>query len=226
MRQGWRWPRPATIVALVALVVAMGGTAYAAKKINGGTIRVKSLPGNRLKPGSVPADRLAPGVLTPAAPGPVTGAQVDERSLGQVPSADYADSAGFAQSALDAQTALNAVNAVDADAVNGHGAGCGPGTQAFAGACWQSSASEAAATAPVAATACAAQGGALPEALQLAAFAQEPAVKLDGEEWSGDIPVFSGPGTYGVITVSSAGVVNAATATSTKHFRCVIPLLV
>ena len=46
-----------------------------------------------------------------------------------------------AQSAVDAQTALNAVNAVDAKTVNGHSAGCLPGTQPFAGACWQTSAS-------------------------------------------------------------------------------------
>lgn len=219
-------PSPALALAAIALFVALGGTVYAAGKISGKTIKVKSLPGNRLKPGSVPANRLQPGAL--AAPvGTVTGAQVDERSLGQVPSADYADSAGVALTAVDAQTALNAVNAVDAETVNGHGAGCLPGTQPFAGACWQSTDSEAAATAPVAAASCAAQGGALPEALQLAAFSHHPGVVLaTNGEWSSDLTNYSGPDAYGVITVSPTSVVELALSTNTKRYRCVIPLVV
>ncbi len=197
MRQGFR-PTPAAIVALIALVAALAGSAYAGGRINGRTVKVKSLPGNRLKPSSVPgnrlkphsipANRLRPGVLRTALSGQITGSQIDERSLGQVPSAGYADIAGTAQTATDAQTAVNAVNAVNASTVNGHGAGCLAGTTPFAGACWQTSANEAAVTAPVAAAACAAQGGTLPEALQLAAFAQQPDVTLaEGDEWSGDI---------------------------------------
>jgi hypothetical protein len=228
MGQVPRRPTPATIVGLVALFVALGGSAYAAGRIDGRTVRVGSLPGNRLKRGSVPANRLKPGALrgyVPAAP--LTGEQIDERSLGQVPSAAYAEAAGSALTAVDAQTAVNAVNAVDAGTVNGHGAGCLAGTRLFAGACWQTSASEAAATAPVAAVACAAQGGTLPEALQLAAFAQEPGVKLSsGDEWSSDVPVITGPDAYAVVVVQENGVVTYAPATNTRHYRCVIPLLV
>jgi hypothetical protein len=226
MRQGFRRPTPATIVALLALVAALVGSAYAAGRIDGRTVKVKSLPGNRLKPRSVPANRLKPGAIQAAASGPITGSQIDERSLGQVPSAGYADVAGFAQSAVDAETAINAVNAVDAQTVNGHGAGCQPGTTPFAGACWQTSPSVTPVTAPVAAAACAAQGGTLPEALQLAAFAQQPDITLQATEWTGDIPVFSGPGTYGVITVSPTGEVDSTTSSNTRTYRCVIPLLV
>ncbi len=146
MSQRFRRPTPATIVALVALLAALAGSAYAAGRIDGRTLRVKSLPGNRLKLGSVPANRLKPGVL-PTGSGivePITGSQIDERSLGQVPSAAYADVAGAAQTAIEAQTALDAVNAVDSETVNGHSAGCMAGTVPFAGACWQSSASESA----------------------------------------------------------------------------------
>ncbi len=104
-----------------------------------------------------------------------------------MPSAGYADLAGTAATAGEAQTALNAVNAVDASTVNGHGAGCRAGTTPFAGACWDTSANPAAVTAPVAASACAARGGSLPEALELAAFAQQPDVALASEEWTGDM---------------------------------------
>jgi len=230
MRQGMRLPSPALVVATLALFVTLGGTVYAAKKgkINGRAIKAKSLPGNRLKPGSVPANRLKPGTIPVllAQAGPITGAEVDELSLDQVPSAAHAETATTAQSAVDAQTAVDAVNAVNATTVNGHGAGCLPGTQPFAGACWQSSASDTAVSAPAAATSCAVQGGTLPEALQLAAFAQQPGVNLDGgDEWSGDVTSYTAPDLYSVGTVSDAGVVASTASTDTRKYRCAIPLL-
>jgi hypothetical protein len=243
MRQGGWQGWSALLVAAIALFTALGGSVYAKKKrhrISGRAIRVKSLPGNRVKlhslPGnrlrrhSIPASRLQPGVLAvaarPTAQAPLTGREINELTLGQVPRATHADTADFAQSAGDAQTALNAVNAIDAQKVNGHSAGCEPGTRQFAGACWQSSSSFAAATAPQAAIECAKQGGALPEALQLAAFAQQPGVNLDtGDEWTGDVPVVSGPNVYAVVTVAASGQVNSAPSTNTRHYRCVIPLV-
>ncbi len=232
MRQGKRLPSPALGIAALALFVALGGTVYAAKKakVDGRTVKVKSLPGNRLKPHSIPANRLKPGVLQAAGDGQkgvlITGAEIDELSLGQVPNAAHAETADVARSATDAQTALNAVNAITAQSVNGHEAGCLPGTLAFAGACWQSSPSETAVSASAAANSCAVQGGTLPEALQLAAFAQQPGVALDsGEEWSSDITSYTGPGTFSVGLVSPAGVIASTGSTNAHKFRCVIPLL-
>jgi hypothetical protein len=241
MRQGTRHKVPALVVAGIALFVALGGSVYAAKKghgIAGKAIRVKSLPGNRLKLKSVAGNRLKPhsvgaGALSAAAlaaagrpSAPLTGAEIDELTLGQVPRATHAETADTAQSAVDAQTALNAVNAIDAQKVNGYSAGCEAGTTLFAGACWGASPSFAAVTAPQAAIECAKQGGTLPEALQLAAFAQQPSVNLDeGDEWSGELMNFSGPDAYGVVTVSKAGVVDLSLSTDSHHYRCVIPLL-
>jgi hypothetical protein len=48
-----RRPSHATLVAYLALFIGLGGTVYAATKINGKTIRPKSIPGNRLKLNSV-----------------------------------------------------------------------------------------------------------------------------------------------------------------------------
>lgn len=229
MRQGMRWSSPALVVSTIALFVALGGSVYAAKsaKLNGKTIRAKSLPGNRLKPRSVPANRLKPGVLRASGLStPLTGADVNELTLGQVPAASHAERADFAQSAGDAQTAVDAVNAVNAQTVNGHSAGCLPGTRPFAGACWQSSPSVAAATAPQAAAECAVQGGTLPEALSLAAFAKQPGVSLhEGDEWSSDIPVFSGLDTYGVATVAASSAISSVVSNIPNHYRCVIPLV-
>jgi hypothetical protein len=216
---------PVLVIVGAALVAALGGTVYAAGKINGRTIKVKSLPGNRLAVGSVPGNRLKPGAIqgSALAPGSITGIQIDASTLGQVPSAIHADTA---ESARDAETALNAANAENARTVNGYEAGCGSGTRAFAGACWQTGASETALSAPAAAAACATQGGELPEALALAAFSQQPGVTLSaGDEWSSDIPVMSGDNLYGVATVTASGEVKSAGSTATKKFRCVLPLV-
>jgi hypothetical protein len=142
-----------------------------------------------------------------------------------VPEAAHADSADFARHAIDAETALNAVNAVNASKVNGYEAGCLPGTQLFASACWQTSAASTAVSAPAAAQSCAVQGGGLPEALQLAAYSQQATLDA-GDEWTNDIMVVTGPDVFGVVTVSAAGVVNFSNATSTaRKYRCVFPLL-
>jgi hypothetical protein len=228
MKQGiWRHS-PALAIAAIALFVALGGSVYAAKKarIDGKAIRAKSIPGNRLQPRSIAANRLKPGVLqSVVSTAPLTGAEINELTLGQVPSAAHADSADTAQSAVDAQTALNAVNAVDAQTVNGHGVGCLPGTQTFAGACWESS-QNSPVNAPTAARKCAARGAELPEALQLAAFAEEPGVNLDsGDEWSSELTTFSGPDAYATVTVSAGSVLDTALATTTHAYRCVLPLL-
>jgi hypothetical protein len=225
MGRGIRRQAPALLVACIALVAALGGTVYAAAKINGRAIKVKSLPGNRLAMASVPGNRLKPGAISGdrLAPGSITGNQIDTATLGQVPTAVHADSA---DSARDAETALNAVNALDALRVNGHTAGCKVLTRLFAGACWQNSSSDAAVTATAAALACATQGGELPDALSLAAFAQQPGIVLAaGDEWTGDLTNVSGPNLYAVLTVSASATVSSEISTATKQYRCVIPLV-
>lgn len=234
MSRAIRRQGPALVVAAVALVAALGGTVYAAGKMNGHAIKVKSLPGNRLALKSVPANRLKPGTIPSVdlaagsvqgdrlAPGSVTGIQVDVSTLGQVPSASYADTA---ESAKDAETALNAANAENAKRINGYEAGCRGDTVLFAGSCWQTGTNPTAMTAANAASACANEGGELPDPLLLAAFSQQPGITLASEEWSGDIPVLSGPDVYAVVTVSSSGTVSSASSSATRGFRCVLPLL-
>lgn len=225
MGKGLRRQAPALVLAGLALMVALGGTVYAAGKINGHAIKAKSLPGNRLVPHSVPPNRLKPGAIqgSQLAPGSVTGIQIDASTLGQVPAAIHAETA---QSAHDAETALNAANAENAHTVNGYEAGCKLDARAFAGACWQTSPNDTALSAPAAAAACAAQGGELPDALSLVAFSAQPGVTLaTGDEWSGDIPVVSSVDAYAVVTVAADGKVASSISTAAKKFRCVIPLL-
>ncbi|MFL5897441.1 MAG: hypothetical protein ACJ76D_03125 [Solirubrobacterales bacterium] len=235
MSRGIRRQGPALVVAVIALVAALAGTVYAAGKINGHAIKVKSLPGNRLAIGSVPGNRLkrgtipstqlAPGSLQGdrLAPGSVTGLQVDVSTLGQVPSAVHADKA---EAARDAETALNAANAENAHKINGYEAGCRPTTIPFAGACWQKQPNDTALSLPNAAAACGSQGGELPDALALAAFAQQPGIAIaSGDEWTGTIATFSGLNSYSGATVTPTGEVGGSLSTNTKKFRCVLPLV-
>ncbi|HVC07448.1 MAG TPA: hypothetical protein VND98_07690 [Solirubrobacterales bacterium] len=143
----------ANVTATIAVFIALGGSAYAASKINGKTIKVKSIPGNRLKLNTV------------------TGAQINESTLGQVPSA------------AQANTATTATSAVNATTVNGHTAECKTGTQPFAGSCWES-APRPAATQPAAAAACTGLGGTLPSASDLVAFSKIATLSA-GDEWTG-----------------------------------------
>lgn len=86
----------AHVIAFVALFAALGGTVYAASHINGRTIAKGSIPANRLKTNSV------------------TGAQVNEDALANVPSATHAAEAAKATQATKANQAETSVNAQNA----------------------------------------------------------------------------------------------------------------
>lgn len=90
-------PTPAMIVALVAVILSLGGTSYAAV----------TMSGKQLKKRSVPADRIVGNALT--------GAQINEARLGIVPLANLAKSADQAKVAGTAQTAQSATTAKSAD---------------------------------------------------------------------------------------------------------------
>jgi hypothetical protein len=86
----------ANVIALLALFIALGGTVYAASKIDGKTIEKASMPGNRVKPDSL------------------KGKQIKEAKLAEVPKADHANSADAADSAQPVAFAyVNADGTVD-----------------------------------------------------------------------------------------------------------------
>ncbi len=67
-----RRPSPAMVVAVIALIIALAGTAYAAQTINGGAIKKQTIGGGKLK-----KDTL-------------TGFQINTNKLGVVPAAERA----------------------------------------------------------------------------------------------------------------------------------------
>ena len=90
-------PSAAGIVAVLALVLAMGGTATAAKLITGKDVANKSLTGKDVKGKSLGGGKLKLDALG--------GAQIDEAQLGKVPAAAAADTATTATTAASADDA-------------------------------------------------------------------------------------------------------------------------
>lgn len=119
MRSHFRQPSPALVVSLIALFVALGGTGYAAVKINGKNLKNKSVAGKKLKNKTVTGGKIKNNTLT--------GTQIDESRLGKVPSATKADSATTADSATAAGIA-NAAFTASLDPLTALPAGLGPHT--------------------------------------------------------------------------------------------------
>jgi hypothetical protein len=90
----------ANVMATVAVFIALGGSGYAAVKINGKNIRNKSIAGTKLRNRTISGGKLKKNTLT--------GAEIRESRLGTVPRAKNADSATAAGTAGSAATASNA----------------------------------------------------------------------------------------------------------------------
>src|SRR3954462_7316416 len=105
-------PSPAMCVAFSALVLAAGGTSYAAVKLPAKSVGTPQLKNNavttaklkkrsvtaaKIQPGAVDAKTLADGSIgaAEAAPDSLSGAQINESTLGPVPSAASAGIAGL-----------------------------------------------------------------------------------------------------------------------------------
>jgi hypothetical protein len=96
------------VIAVLALVVALGGSAYAVSQINGSTIKPRSIPGDRIRNHAL------------------TGTQINQARLGRVNEAKNANSSKFALRASAADSSANALNAAsarNADALGGSPAG-------------------------------------------------------------------------------------------------------
>src|SRR4051794_7876693 len=90
-------PSPSLAISLLALFVALGGSGYAAVRVNGRSIVDRSIAGSKLRHNTL------------------TGVQINESRLGQVPSAadsDFLDGRPASAYVLtDGGTAANAKNA-------------------------------------------------------------------------------------------------------------------
>jgi hypothetical protein len=108
----WRRPSHATIVAYLALFVALGGSAYAATSLPAGSVGA-----TQIRAGAVTSGKLAKSAVTARAVADhsLTGLQIDVSKLGSVPSAAHATSADLAGTATNAGHASTADHAGTAD---------------------------------------------------------------------------------------------------------------
>ncbi len=107
-----RRPSPALIISFVALLVALGGTSYAAFSLPKHSVGTKQLKNNavttsKIKSGAVTGSTIKNGAVTGSKikNGAVTGSKIKLSTLGTVPNANHATSA------------TNAAHASTADAV-------------------------------------------------------------------------------------------------------------
>jgi hypothetical protein len=137
-------PSPAMVVAVIALICALTGTAYAALGKN-------SVGSRQLKSKAVTTGKIANNAVNGAkvAKGSLTGEDINLGALGVVPSA------------------TNAASAANANTVGGHSASCPPATTLIRGVCFDSAAGPEVANIKIAADACAAKGGYLPSPMEL-----------------------------------------------------------
>jgi hypothetical protein len=100
-----RFRRPrltyANVIATLALILAIGGTSYAAVSINGKNLKNRSVAGKKLKKNTV------------------TGTEVRESKLGKVPTATLADRAAQADNAATADTAAGSTTSANASKLGG-----------------------------------------------------------------------------------------------------------
>jgi hypothetical protein len=139
-------PSPSMIVALIALLCALGGSAIAATQL------AKNSVGSRqLKAKAVTTGKIANNAVNAAkvANQSLTGEDINLAALGTVPAATQAAQAG------------------DAATLAGHSAACPPATTLIRGRCFDSSPNAVISTLAEAADACAAKGGYLPSPLEL-----------------------------------------------------------
>jgi hypothetical protein len=95
---GRRLPSPAMVVACLALLVALGGTGYAAIKLPANSVGTKQLKRSAVTGVKVKSNTLG-------------GTQINESKLGRVPSATRATSADTATTAMNATSATSATSA-------------------------------------------------------------------------------------------------------------------
>ena len=144
MSVGKKRPSAAMVIAVIALIAAISGTAYAALPIN-------SVGSRQIKAGAVTTSKIAESAVNAekVANGSLNGADVNVNELGVVPSAK------------------DAVNAGNVNTVDGHPSACPSGATLIRGLCFDSSPSGPITGVQNAADACAARGGYLPTVEQL-----------------------------------------------------------
>lgn len=206
-------PSPALVVAIIALIAALGGSAVAASRHTVNLVLPKNSVGTRqLKRKAVTTGKLARNAITGAkvANHSLTGADINLEALGTVP------------------TASSAAHAASSDTIGGHAAACPDGTTLIRGICFDSSSSGPVPSVTAAADACAAKEGWLPSPLEL--YATRSLLNLG----TGVAPdhmftdtIYSSPGhgEYTTIVIDGEGNLSEIPVNAAGRYICAYPLV-
>lgn len=145
MQASRRRPSPALVLAIIALIASLAGTAWAAG------LGKNSIGSKQLKSKAVTTGKIANSAVTGAKvrPGSLTGLDINLSKLGTVPEATNAQQAG------------------NANTVGGHAAVCPGGTTLIRGTCFDLALNPTVSGVKAASAACAAKGGYLPTTMEL-----------------------------------------------------------
>lgn len=199
-------PSPALVIAVIALIAALGGTAYAALGKN-------SVGTRQLKAKSVTSGKIANNAITSAkvAENSLTGADINLSALGTVPSATTSSSSG------------------NSNTVGGHAASCPGGTTLIRGTCFDAVSRGPAQSLTEAADACAAAGGNLPTPMEL--YTNRSLLNLGngvGLEHMYTDSYYSAVGTgsnYTTVVIDGTGKLSEQSVDSPSKYICAYPLV-
>jgi len=198
-------PSPAMVIAVIALICALSGTAYAALGKN-------SVGSRQLKAKSITTGKIANNAVTAAkvADRSLTGADINVGALGTVP------------------TAQNAAQASNADTVSGHSAGCPAATTLIRGLCFDSSSNASAPSLEAASTDCAIKGGYLPTPMEL--YSTRGVLNLGSgigsdHQYTDSIYSNTSGGNYRTIVIDGTGAVTEQAPSRPSRYICVYQLV-
>jgi hypothetical protein len=139
------------VVAIIALIAALGGTAWAANSLPKNSVGSK-----QLKSKAVTTGKIAPNSVngSKVKNGSLTGADINLEKLGTVPTAGEAEKSARASALVDSEGKLRT-------------AGCPAGATAVRGICFDVNLNPAVHEVQQAADGCAAKGGFLPTVMEL-----------------------------------------------------------
>jgi hypothetical protein len=191
------------VAATLALLLAVGGTSYAATQLNGKNLKNRSVAGKKLKKNSV------------------TGAEVRESKLGKVPSASQADNAATADTAAGTSSAANA-SKLGGATPESYRVACPGGMIRVLDECFEPNL-RAATTLPLALKACGAAGRRVPTFPELEAARQNGFTTGSGNDYELTAtmyePTVNDDEALGID--ASGNRFQGAYATFSKPFRCV-----
>lgn len=210
--QAQRKLSPAMAVAIVALILALCGSAFAtiaprARQGASAPLAKNSVGTRQLKAKAVTTGKLANNAVNSraVAANSLTGADINLNSLGTVPVASHAESA------------------TSADKVSGHAAACPTGTVLLHGACFDSSPNPQVGSLQAAADACAAKDGYLPSPMTL--YAVRGVINLGtgiGSDYQYTNTYYGNTagGAYRTIVINGTGAMQEIEPGSAAHYVC------